>query len=304
MQRKHDPGPYIISGAFHAEVFALKVEVGNLLQRIDGPEPRVELDAVDDLDFVSEPDVFRPQVPVAVENTPPPQSAKQQKRPSPEKLLKHPVAIARWRPREAKAAVKQYAAVLLKIKLPLLEIGHGRPRDCICTPVEIRNLENDGIEAMPVSPITRDQVIEHAPLIEAAHLHEPIDGHGALADCEPLAGHRQRNGAKINVAGEPPIEFHLGAACHLPLRERGKIEIREADRLLQFERIVPGEEHPRHVRLTDFDFFHGGAVRAGFAKKCYLFLKGRDGEPLSARGIPGAFLGYASGKLNFRCRPG
>ena len=86
MQRQHDAGPYIVSGAFHAEVFALKIEVCNLLQRIDGPEPRVELDAVDDLNFVSEPDVFRPQVPVAVDNAPLPQAAKQQKVPLPEKL--------------------------------------------------------------------------------------------------------------------------------------------------------------------------------------------------------------------------
>ncbi len=86
MQRQHDAGPYIVSGAFHAEVFTLKIEVCNLFQRIDGPKPRVELDAVDDLNFVSEPDVFRPQVPVAVDNVPPPQPAKQHKMPLLEEL--------------------------------------------------------------------------------------------------------------------------------------------------------------------------------------------------------------------------
>jgi hypothetical protein len=156
VQRQHDAGPYIVSSPFHAEVFALKIEVCYLLQRIDGPEPGVELDAVNDLDFVSEPDVLRPQVPVAIENAPVPQTAKQQKLPSPEKLPQHPVAIARWRLREAKAAVKEYAAVLLKIEFPLLEIGQGRPKDRICPPVEIRKLENDGVEAMPVRLISRD----------------------------------------------------------------------------------------------------------------------------------------------------
>ncbi|MGO9483575.1 MAG: hypothetical protein ACLPX9_03175 [Rhodomicrobium sp.] len=267
-------------------MLALEIEVCDLLQRIDGPKARVELDAVDDLDAVSEPDVFRPQVPVAVNDAPPPQAVKQHSVPLPEKLPQHPVAMASGRLRQAEAAVKQYACILLDIEFPLLEIALGGQNDGIRVPVEARKLENDGIEARTVSLTSCNEVIEHAPLVEAAHLHEPIDGDAALANCEALGRNCQGNGAQINVAGEPPIEFHLRAACHLPLRERGKIEIGEADRLLQFEYMIPSKEHPRHVGLPDFDFLHGGAIGAGVAQKRDLFLKLRGGELPSPGAIP------------------
>ena len=70
VQRSHDTGADIVSNSFHTQKLALKIEVGDLFKRIDSPQPRVELDTVDDLDAVSEPDVLGPQIPMPVDNTP------------------------------------------------------------------------------------------------------------------------------------------------------------------------------------------------------------------------------------------
>ncbi|HXW22186.1 MAG TPA: hypothetical protein VEK14_04700 [Rhodomicrobium sp.] len=97
---------------------------------------------------------------------------------------------------------------------------------------------------MPVNPPFRDEAVEHPPLVEAAHFYEPIDGGNALANGEAIRGNAQGDDPQINIRREPPVQVHFRAACHLPLRERRKIEIGETHRLFQFENAVAGEKHP------------------------------------------------------------
>ena len=68
MERLHNAGANIAANASCTEMLALEIEIGTLIQRIDSPQPRVELDAVDDLNIVSEPDMLRPQVAVPIDN--------------------------------------------------------------------------------------------------------------------------------------------------------------------------------------------------------------------------------------------
>ena len=66
----HNAGANIDANALCIEVLTLEIEIGNLIHRIDSPQTRVELDAVDDLNSVSEPDMFWPQVAVPIHNAP------------------------------------------------------------------------------------------------------------------------------------------------------------------------------------------------------------------------------------------
>lgn len=52
-ERLHNAGLDDIADAFHTQMLALKIEIGDLLQGIQDPKARVELQAVDDLDFVA-----------------------------------------------------------------------------------------------------------------------------------------------------------------------------------------------------------------------------------------------------------
>jgi hypothetical protein len=51
-------------------MLALEIEVSNLLQGIEGSQPRIEFYAIDDLDAVAEPNVLGPQVAMSVDDTP------------------------------------------------------------------------------------------------------------------------------------------------------------------------------------------------------------------------------------------
>ena len=68
MECLHNAGANIGANALCIEVLTLEIEIGNLIQRIDSLQPCVELDAVNDLNIVSEPDMFRPQVAVPIDN--------------------------------------------------------------------------------------------------------------------------------------------------------------------------------------------------------------------------------------------
>lgn len=70
-QRLRDAAPDNFADAHHAEVLALKIEVGDLLQRVQHAQPRIELQAVDNLDLVAKPDVFRAKVAMPVHDAPP-----------------------------------------------------------------------------------------------------------------------------------------------------------------------------------------------------------------------------------------
>ncbi|HXW22185.1 MAG TPA: hypothetical protein VEK14_04695 [Rhodomicrobium sp.] len=70
MERLRNAGANITADASRTEMLALEIEIGNLIHRIDSPQTRVELDAVDDLNSVSEPDMFWPQVAVPIHNAP------------------------------------------------------------------------------------------------------------------------------------------------------------------------------------------------------------------------------------------
>ena len=70
MERLRNAGANITADASRTELLALEIEIGNFIHRIDSPQPRVELDAVDDLNSVSEPDMFWPQVAVPIDNAP------------------------------------------------------------------------------------------------------------------------------------------------------------------------------------------------------------------------------------------
>ena len=52
-ERLHNAGLDDIADAFHTQMLALKIEIGDLLQGIQDPKARIELQAVDDLDVVA-----------------------------------------------------------------------------------------------------------------------------------------------------------------------------------------------------------------------------------------------------------
>ena len=65
----NDPASDVLAHPGSAEALAFKTQEGDLVDRIDRSQARIELQAVDNLDGVVEPDVLGTQVAVPVNNS-------------------------------------------------------------------------------------------------------------------------------------------------------------------------------------------------------------------------------------------
>ena len=61
--------PDVFTGPGSAEPLAFKAQECNLIERIDGSQAGIELEAIDDLDGIAEPDVLRAKVAVSIDDT-------------------------------------------------------------------------------------------------------------------------------------------------------------------------------------------------------------------------------------------
>ncbi len=64
----HDAAAQVLTSPSDAQPFALETEEGDFIQRVASAEPIIELEAVDDTDRISEPDVLRTQIPMSINN--------------------------------------------------------------------------------------------------------------------------------------------------------------------------------------------------------------------------------------------
>lgn len=90
--------------------------------------------------------------------------------------------------------------------------------------------------------------------IEAPHDDHPIDRLPIAAKCEPAAiGAYHGLDAEIQVWGEAPVDGEFRFAGGAAAVGGRVVEVAVADRALQLERAIAGEEHQRDVRLGLID---------------------------------------------------
>ena len=100
--------------------------------------------------------------------------------------------------------------------IPPLRVKHGpmaTPHEHpMGVPVEVGELQCQRFNALLLQALFGDKAIEHASLIEASHLNEPINDSNSLADDEPCWRNRQRNSIQIDIGGKPPVQLDFSAA--------------------------------------------------------------------------------------------
>ena len=93
---------------------------------------------------------------------------------------------------------------------------------------------------------------ERAPLVEAAHLHDVLDG-APLAlrrQLQPVRGADERAHAEVDAGRQTAVQAHLlGAHLSPPGRSR-VVQERERERLLQLVGALTRQEDPGDVRLA------------------------------------------------------
>lgn len=274
VQRRHDAAPDNFADAFRAEMLALKIEVGDLFQGIEDAKARIELQAIDDLDLVSKPDVFRAQISMAVDDAPPLKALGKERFVARKKAAKQAVEMTDRARAQAQTRVQENDAVLLKVAAPMSDIGVRPHEHGTGVPIKAGKLARQRLDREPAGAPRRDETIEHPALIEAAHLHEPLDDFASAADCKPRGRGAQRNRIQIDIAGKPPVQSDFGAAGQRALFQRREVEIREADRLLELVDKAAGQKNPRHVGLADLHLAGGCIVGARVAQEGDFLFQG------------------------------
>jgi hypothetical protein len=97
-------------------------------------------------------------------------------------------------------------------------------------------------------------VIEGLRLVETAHFYRPLDGLAAAAEAQyAVFLPRDRNDAQIDRGRKHAVDVEFRFASSLALRQRGEIEKRIAQRALDLEHAVAGQEHRRRMGVDAHD---------------------------------------------------
>ena len=122
----------------------------DLVQRVDGPQARVELEPVDDGERLAEEDVLRTEVAVAVDDPPPCRPFEQSRRAFGEKTALSTIDAIELREAEAQCRIDEDAPILRKSRAPASEENFGRRQDRGGVAVEFAEHVREAIERGPV----------------------------------------------------------------------------------------------------------------------------------------------------------
>lgn len=161
-------------GPRRAEPLALQVQVGDVVEGIDGTQARVELQAVDDSDFGIEPDMLGPQISVPVDD-----AGFENARFQHAAVLDHEAALDtvdaldenRWK---AEARVKQDPAVSRQVLRPSREVCARGKEDRARPPVEPHQCRDQPIKLRGIEAALTQHLLQGPSLIEAAHDDQPV----------------------------------------------------------------------------------------------------------------------------------
>ena len=151
------------------EPLAFETEIGNLVERVDHPKPRVEFEAVDDADFVIDANMFGTQVAMAV-NDPAMAKACGDEMAAPlQKPALRPIDAAHEAGRNAETRIEQDAPVIGEAALPVGKMDRRRKKDRRRRAIKLRENGDKPVELRNFDPPLVNDAVEHVALIEPLH---------------------------------------------------------------------------------------------------------------------------------------
>ncbi|MDI1343327.1 MAG: hypothetical protein PSV22_04385 [Pseudolabrys sp.] len=238
------PAFYISPDPGRSEPLAFKTEKGDFVERVDHAKPRIELEAIDDPDFVPEPDMFWTQIAMAVDDaTPTHARGNEIAAPIQEQAL-GPIDAADKARLDAEARIEQDAPIIGEAALPVGKMDGRRDKDGRGRAIKSREGGDQPVELRNLDTPLADHKFEHVALVEALHADEPVDHGSGTADRQASTGIHQRQDVKVDIRRKCAIELQLGAAGGLPPRQSRKVEIGKANRLLELVNPVANQKDP------------------------------------------------------------
>jgi hypothetical protein len=116
--------------------------------------------------------------------------------------------------------------------------------------VAVQNRVRDGSREVGPDRLCRGDVAEELGLIEAAHVHRPLDDLAAASECEAsTTSARDGDATEIDVGRQAPVDLDLTRTRHLAALERGKIHVGEGNGALDLPGVRTGQKDQVAVRL-------------------------------------------------------
>src|SRR5665647_2891260 len=202
IKREQLLGRTVPQHAFHAafdkgpnpsrtESLALKTEIGDLIERIDHSQPRIEFETVDDPDRIPQPDMLGAQVAMARDDLAMAKAGDDETAAPIQKPALRTVDTLHQAGGHAKTTIEQYASVIGKAALPIGKVDRCREQDRRRRAVKLRQRRDQTAKLEDVDTLLGDETVEHVAFVETLHDDEPIDRDAGSTDREPFAGVHQ-----------------------------------------------------------------------------------------------------------------
>jgi len=252
---------------------AFEAQECNLVERIDRPQARIEFEAVDDSNWVAEPNVLGAQIAVSVDN-----AAAANARGERLSLLGEKSALDTSNPpdkpcRQAKARIKQHPQIIRQALVPVAHMDCGRKEHSCRPAVELYERRNEPVELPWLDAMLQDSMFERLSFIETPHDYEPVHNRSVSANRESARRCRERHHVEIDIAGEPTIQAELGPARAFAPAQVREVEVRKTDWFLELVDSIACQEHPGHVGLAASHAYCRMCIRAGPTHEVDLLLE-------------------------------
>ena len=227
-QAAHDTTRDVFARPAGAEPIAFKAQERDLVEWIDGPQARIELEAVDDPHRIAQPDVLGAQVAVPIDDATLANALGQRPR-----LLGKEFALRAGNApdeprRQPEAGVEQHAPIVRQAFAPVAQMDRRRQENRFCSAIELYERGDEPIELPRFEAILQDGMLERLSLVETSHDHEPVDDRCIATDREPVRCRGQRHHVEIDIRRQPTIEAELGPAGGFPPLPRSRNRDRES----------------------------------------------------------------------------
>ena len=182
VQRFRDLAVAVIADPSGTETLAFQAEIGDLIEWVDGPQLRIEFQAVDDSNPIRQPDMFGTQIPMAIENAAASSALRQNIRAIREKRPLNSVDPANDGRGKPETRFEEYPIISGNAPAPF---GHSYARtgqDTLRPSVEICERRHQPVELRLFNSRFEERVLERVAFVETAHNDKPIDDWASTAD--------------------------------------------------------------------------------------------------------------------------
>ena len=165
-----------------AKSLAFETEVGNFVEWIDRTQPRAELETIDDLRGLAQPDVLRSQIAMPVYDALCAHALRKQRASAFKKQTLRPVNARNHSARQVEPRIQQDLVIDSHISLPLAQVQRRRKKWASRRSIEPHEKASYAIYLHALDATGRDGAVEQPRVVQPFHYDKPIDDGPSSSD--------------------------------------------------------------------------------------------------------------------------